>query len=106
MKLASEGPSLNVSAGSVASDSQSCVFPAFRQSIEKHLACSVLVFASHQHDMLHPDLLPERLRHLVPHEQVHPERQIAFLERLAQVSDTAPLLRGGKDDQIEVGLRT
>ena len=105
MKLTSEGSSLNVPASGSARDSQSCVFPAVRQSIEELLACSFLVSPFHQHDTLHLDLIPECLRHLVPHEQVHPERQVAFLERFAQVSDTAPLLWPGKDNQIEIGLR-
>ena len=55
--------------------------------------------------MLHTNPVPKHLRHLVPHEQVHPERQIAFLERLAQVADSSMLFRRGKDNQIEVGLR-
>ena len=91
MKLTSEGSSLNVSAAGSARDSQSCVFPAVRQSIEELLACSFLVSPFHQHDTLHLDLFSERLRHLVPHEQIHPERQVAFLERLTQVSDAAAL---------------
>ena len=105
MKLTSEGASLNVSPSGSARDSQSCVFPAVRQSTEELLACSDLGSPFHQHDMLRLYLFLERLRHLVPHEQIHPERQVAFVERLAQVADSTALLRRGKDNQVEIGLR-
>ena len=36
---------------------------------------------------------PIRVRHVVPHEQVHAEREVALLESLAQVADLQPLLR-------------
>ena len=79
--------------------------PAVRQSIEELPACSVLVSPFHQHNMLRLNLFPKRLRHFVTHEQVNPERQVAFLERLAQIADSAALLQRGKDNQIEIGLR-
>ena len=51
------------------------------------------------------DMLTETLRHLIPHEQIHPERQIALLERLPQFSHLGALLRPGEHHQIQVGLR-
>ena len=46
---------------------------------------------------------PKRIRHLVPYEQVDPERQVALLERLPQVADLRPLFRCREDDEVEVG---
>ena len=51
------------------------------------------------------DLLAKRFRYVVPHEQVHPERQVAFLECLPQVADTPNLLGRGEYHEVEIGLR-
>ena len=60
----------------------------------------------HQYNMISLNLLMERLGHIVPDEEIHPERQAAFLERFPEIGNPAVLLRRCEYHQVEVGLRT
>ena len=58
-----------------------------------------------QSNPLRLDVLPEQIRNVIPHEQVDPERQAAFLECPPQVADKMPLLGCAGDYEIEIGPR-
>ena len=64
---------------------QQCLHRPFNDSaelIKSHLTPPTLhlaLFPLHQHHMLALDVLAELHGHGIPHEKIHPERQVAFL---------------------------
>ena len=55
--------------------------------------------------MLRFNLLAKLLGHGVPHEKIHPERQVAFLERFPEIGNPPVLLWRCENHQIQIGLR-
>ena len=59
--------------------------------------------SGHKHNVLYLDLLTKRLGNFIPDEQVHPEREVAFLGCFPQVADLPGLSGSGEYHQIEIG---
>lgn len=55
--------------------------------------------------MLPLDFFPKRLWHILPYEHIHSKREIAFVERLAQICHLAAQSRFRERYQIEIGRR-
>ena len=59
--------------------------------------CHARSFLLHQHNTLGLNLPAELLRDFVPHKQIHPKRQVAFLKSFPENGNPAGLLRGSED---------